>query len=69
MDIREDFEGNKYESHFIRACNKREAVNPPARHNILKITKKEGYQVCYRPFGIDGSRNGRGYYYEKQIII
>ena len=48
---------------FIRKLKKSEEGNPA--HYLSRIPDKAGWRKVYKPYGKDGSRSGRGYYYEK----
>ena len=51
------------EAKFIRKLKKSEEANPS--HYLSKIPDKTGWHKVYKPYGPDGNKSGRGYYYVK----
>ena len=58
-------EGGELE--FIRTPTKAEAKNPGSTNNLAKLPEREGYETVYKPYGPDGGKEGRGYYYRKSV--
>lgn len=51
---------------FIRSLTKREQRSHAAlRQGYLDCAVLKGYEIVYKPYGADGDRSGRGYYYQR----
>ena len=52
---------------FIRALTEKEKKSPAAlRKGMCSLVgTKVGYEVVYKPYGPDGLREGRGFYYSE----
>ena len=50
--------------HLIRLATQKEANSPTAKRTaLLSFPAKSGLTPVYKPYGNDGSRSGRGFYY------
>ena len=59
-------EQEKREVQFIRKLKKEEEGNPGSIRHLAGIPTQEGWETVYMPFGMDGGREGRGYYYLRE---
>jgi hypothetical protein len=52
---------------LIRLAKKNEFLTYPKKQSKIlnSFKEKKGYQVVYKPYGLDGNKSGEGFYYVK----